>query len=79
MYDIAADDRRLRQTLDQPPEERGAAFSRLRKEYPRRREFSRFMLPASAVPAAYQAAVTTGLTARTPRSVEIFARRQPAE
>ncbi len=73
MYDIAADDARLRKMLNQPSEARGAFFSRLRKEYSRRREFSRFMLPASAVPAAYQSPVTTGLTTRVLRSVEIFA------
>ena len=72
MYDIAGDDRRLRQTLDQPPEERGGYFSQLRKEYPRRREFSRFMLPKSAVPDAYQTAVTTGLGVRTVQSSELL-------
>lgn len=72
MYDIAADDRRLRQIIDQPLEERGAYFSRLRKTYPRRREFSRFVVPASAVPAANRTAVTTGLNLRTQRGAEIL-------
>jgi hypothetical protein len=47
--------------LDAPPDERGAAFSRLRKEYPLRREFSRFVLPAGAIPAALQAPIRDGL------------------
>jgi erythronate-4-phosphate dehydrogenase len=61
MYDIVADDARLRAMLDAPPDERGAAFSRLRKEYPLRREFSRFVLPAGAIPAALQAPIRDGL------------------
>ena len=62
MYDIGADDARLRDILDQPPEERGAFFSGLRKDYPRRRAFSRFVLPAAAVPAAYHTPLTQGLS-----------------
>ena len=61
-YDLAADDRRMRDLLDQPSAERGAHFSRLRKTYPTRREFQQFSLPASAVPDAYAEAVTQGLT-----------------
>lgn len=61
MYEIRADDARLRATLDVPPDKRGAAFSRLRKAYPRRREFSRFVLPAGAIPAALQAPIRDGL------------------
>jgi len=38
VYDIEADDRRLRQSPE-PPAERGAYFDRLRKVYPQRREF----------------------------------------
>ncbi len=37
VYDIAADDRALREAVGQP--DRGAQFDRLRKNYPRRREF----------------------------------------
>lgn len=62
MYDIGADDARLRGILDQPPEEPGAFFSGLRNTYPRRREFSRFLLPGPAVPAAYHAPLTQGLS-----------------
>jgi erythronate-4-phosphate dehydrogenase len=43
-YDIEADDRRLRQAIDQPAEERGRRFTDLRKNYPVRREF-----PSTAV------------------------------
>ncbi len=38
-YDIEADDARLRLSTELPPPERAAHFDRLRKEYPRRREF----------------------------------------
>lgn len=40
VYDPYRDDRALRRTLYLPPTERMAAFDRLRKEYPVRREFS---------------------------------------
>ncbi len=39
VYDIMSDDNALRAIADQAPEERGAYFDRLRKEYPVRREF----------------------------------------
>jgi len=39
IYDIEADDRRLRAIADLPAGERGAYFDRLRREYPQRREF----------------------------------------
>ena len=39
VYDIEADDRRLRAIAGLPAGERGAYFDRLRKEYPQRREF----------------------------------------
>ncbi len=69
MYDVAADDARLRRILQEPPEARGACFSRLRRDYPRRRAFARHMLPAAAVPPAavppaYRAAVEDGLGVR---------------
>lgn len=38
-YDIESDDRDLRRILDLPDADRAAAFDRLRKEYPVRREF----------------------------------------
>jgi erythronate-4-phosphate dehydrogenase len=40
VYDIRRDDARLRGLLQLPPVERPAAFDRLRKEYPVRREFA---------------------------------------
>ena len=40
IYDIRADDRRLRALLGLPPAERTAGFDRLRRDYPTRREFS---------------------------------------
>lgn len=39
LYDIEADDRRLRETLALDDKERTKAFDRLRKDYPERREF----------------------------------------
>ena len=39
VYDIRTDDKALRTILDAPDAERSALFDRLRKEYPRRREF----------------------------------------
>nr|AUN37057.1 erythronate-4-phosphate dehydrogenase [uncultured bacterium] len=39
VYDIRDDDARMRRTLELPTEDHGAYFDRLRKEYPRRREF----------------------------------------
>jgi erythronate-4-phosphate dehydrogenase len=41
-YDIRADDRRLRASVDEP--DPGKAFDRLRKEYPIRHEFSSFRI-----------------------------------
>lgn len=64
MYDIAAEDARLRRIVDRPPAARGAYFSRLRKEYPRRRTFSRFSTPGSAVSEALCSAIEQGLTVR---------------
>ncbi len=61
MYDLDADDAQLRLLAEFPPDERGAYFSRLRKNYPRRRTFDRHTLPADAVPAALHTAVTEGL------------------
>lgn len=63
-YDLMRDDARLRATLNQPEGERGAAFSRLRKTYPRRYEFQRHRVPRFSVPDALRSAVTDGLTMR---------------
>ena len=40
VYDIEGDDARFRKTLDVPSKDRGGYFTRLRKEYPVRREFA---------------------------------------
>ena len=61
MYDIGADDQRLRRILDQPERERGRYFSQLRKTYPRRRAFSRHVMPSALAPDSYRAAVQDGL------------------
>ena len=60
-YDIRADDARMREILDLPESERGAAFHRLRKTYPRRFGWARYRISADAVPQAYRAAVADGL------------------
>ena len=39
VYDVERDDQAMRALLDVPAEQRGAGFDRLRKTYPRRREF----------------------------------------
>jgi erythronate-4-phosphate dehydrogenase len=61
MYDVAADDARMRVLRDLPRDEQGGYFTRLRKNYPRRRTFSRFSLPAQMVPDAFREAVQDGL------------------
>lgn len=61
MYDVGADDRRMRGLLDRPAGERGAYFTELRRTYPRRRTFERYALPAPLVPEAYRPAVREGL------------------
>lgn len=43
-YDIKADDERLRAAMDNKPEEFACEFDRLRKHYPKRREFFHFQL-----------------------------------
>jgi erythronate-4-phosphate dehydrogenase len=64
MYDVRADDRRLRAALEKPAGERGAAFTALRREYPRRRAFSRYRLAGDRVPPARREAVEEGLGIR---------------
>ena len=61
MYDVGADDARLRAGLGRSSDEWGLHFRRLRRDYPRRREFSQHRLPASTVPAAYRNAAEDGL------------------
>ena len=60
-YDLRADDARFRAAvLGQPPGERGAAFHQLRRDYPRRRAWSRYTVHGP-VPAAFREAVGHGL------------------
>jgi erythronate-4-phosphate dehydrogenase len=44
VYDIVADDRRLREAINLPPENRGRYFDRLRRDYPVRREFHNYKI-----------------------------------
>lgn len=64
MYDIGMDDRRMRQMMNQPEGKRGTFFSGLRKNYPRRRSFSRHVLPDQLLPDSYRTAVEKGLQIR---------------
>jgi erythronate-4-phosphate dehydrogenase len=64
MYDISADDGRLRKGLGGARIDWGAHFAALRKHYPRRRAFDRHTLPADAVPDAYRRAVEESLRVR---------------
>ncbi|ARA93502.1 erythronate-4-phosphate dehydrogenase [Rhodothermaceae bacterium RA] len=64
MYDIEADDARMRRLAELPAVERAATFTALRKHYPRRRTFALHTLPGAAVPPAYRTAVAEGLRVR---------------
>jgi erythronate-4-phosphate dehydrogenase len=64
MYNLSADDARLRSLPDQPAEEHATFFSGLRKHYPRRRTFRLHTLARSAVPDACRRAVAQGLQVR---------------
>jgi erythronate-4-phosphate dehydrogenase len=61
MYDLAADDARMRDLLSRPPSAQASYFNDLRKRYPRRRTFRLHSLPRRAVPEVYRVAVTEGL------------------
>ena len=60
VYDILGDDARMRATMALPEAERGPAFDRLRKDYPRRREFHNTRVTLS-VPDAALTATLRGL------------------
>ena len=60
VYDISRDDKNLKATLQRPPAEQAAAFDKLRRDYPPRREC-----------AAYQVK-STGLSAATKKPLEAF-------
>jgi erythronate-4-phosphate dehydrogenase len=62
MYDIAADDARFRTLmLHASDEQRAERFRLLRRNYPRRRSFSRYRIERARVPEAFREAVTQGL------------------
>jgi erythronate-4-phosphate dehydrogenase len=50
MYDVGADDERLRGLTERPESVHGVYFSELRKTYPRRRAFGRYRLPRWGLP-----------------------------
>lgn len=62
-YDVRQDDRALRHSMTMPPHERSAYFDLLRKEYPRRREFSQYRVHLTSNSAEHSALVKmlTGL------------------
>lgn len=63
-YDLRADDARFRAAVvEAPPEARADAFSRLRRDYPRRRAWSRYAVEG-IVPNPLRRAVTEGLGMR---------------
>jgi erythronate-4-phosphate dehydrogenase len=47
-YDVAADDRRMREAIAKRPDSVAEVFDRLRKDYPQRREFSYFRVEPKA-------------------------------
>lgn len=63
MYDIGRDDAALRELAESGAVD-GRRFAALRRDYPVRREFSAFVLPASAVPADRRTAATESLGVR---------------
>ena len=61
LYDVRADDARFRPLASLESKPRVDAFRRLRKTYPQRRAFGRFVLPRASVPEPYREAVFAGL------------------
>lgn len=64
MYDVRDDDRRMREMLSLPVDEREAYFNRLRKTYPVRRTFNLYEMPGSSVPHELVEVVASGLQVR---------------
>lgn len=61
LYDVEADDARMRSLLSLPAAGHAAAFRALRRDYPRRRSFARYSLPDGELPPHFRAAVREGL------------------
>jgi len=57
VYDIEADDQRLRKILELPPPEQGSYFDQLRKTYPVRREFQNTVVEMSGARPSLRAKV----------------------
>lgn len=69
IYDIEADDRRLREILTSTPETRSRHFDQLRKHYPIRREFFNTALEFTTPPAPSLISKLHGLGFKTSRSL----------
>ena len=61
MYDLQANDARMRGLLAAPPERHAAFFSELRRSFPRRRAFHLHRIARAAVPKGLRHAVEEGL------------------
>jgi erythronate-4-phosphate dehydrogenase len=61
MYDIRADDRRMKRLLDDEIADKPGYFSDLRRRYPRRRTFARHELAEESVPEGLRDSVYRGL------------------
>jgi erythronate-4-phosphate dehydrogenase len=61
MYDIVADDARMRVLLSMAPRQRAREFRELRRSYPVRRTFSQHVLSNRDLPAPWREQVTKGL------------------
>jgi erythronate-4-phosphate dehydrogenase len=61
MYDITVDDRNMRHLIELPRAQQGYYFTELRRTYPRRRSFSRFVVPAAEVPHSLSRALSVAL------------------
>jgi len=61
LYDIEADDARMRTLLALPPTASAAMFNELRRTYPKRRAFQRHVLPDASLPEEFRIPVREGL------------------
>jgi erythronate-4-phosphate dehydrogenase len=72
MYDLRADDARMRTLLEVPAPAHPELFHRLRRDFPRRRAFSRFRISVADVPAGLRQAVGEGLGVSLETTLESF-------